>query len=1137
MVPPQVATIVVRFASRAFGGEEPLKGAAWSSSELWDESSLQELCALLVDALEGNYDGVVAAVSVPAVLQGSDDDDTLSRADLFPTILRHSSPLKIALPAIRDAFKTSIPSQLSAAHMFHVLLILVDRERSVSLRRAALLAISALCRALPPDLLASFLPGLTSGLTRLLASCRLVQASVVVSALDAIVALVMQTFPEDAPVRNGQAASPSFADALAKLSMQPSRSAVKSHTMVKDRSSDSWERRTEPRLKDLLVSRDETWIKRNSEELSRRIYFCLESRDGALSHGNFRVRLSVSRFAGLFLASRPVLHLDEPACSILRLTLFEACGDEYPVVRSSAIRIVLNLKRNGKLSLREIESGFRAAAALATESGNRDRQVDPSDVNNKRTETTGEHFGGNSMYNQPNQPDERTLKNVMSQRQTEDVFRVCDGYIHVLMPMHEYRGWWDSNAMSGDHVALSLSRIGTDVVCRLLVAMLEYFWVVSDGVCGSSIPELDNRALDIAHELGEAGLDSMLCPFLYSIVSVKETELAADAKAAEARRHVRELLPALKHRAYALLLWQAVVRGAVARDVPEDDLPRNVSHLRESSRELLNEISSLNFLCREQDVQRMPYVNDDTMISLKRCLIHCSGLLIESLSWKHEKCVSKPIGSDIPLTMLISLLTDVSSAEEVVRKAAHYTLRKVAEVMKCDSIRKLVFRHLNFVMSRLIHDLDSEWSGKVLGFIIGDEADGVSREATALLERSIRDVNDSMAGAGDSNVIRSLAVIHNVLLAASKQSEVKCTSYHGSLIAEGGDIESDGHVSSPNLPTNLTRLHRKLFHYCTDEFAGVEEFADSAHADSLPHENTNYEEVNAEPKLFESLAEDTLVGMQDLLVGRSWNVRASALSCAAEAVRLLKGNQSLLLPHAAKILPLLPEQFEVLHTRLSSSPQPLKRAKKRKIVNGEEAEEIQELVDYFNGKGAELPVVKNACHLLSAFGQCAGSFIKDRFVRLIFPKMRPLLRLAGYFPSLALPLKEINAGTEVAPPSYGAMLAADACLEALASIARNLPTALAAHAPTLVRYAATYFRNWQNLDTVRGATGFSNRSMMRYENERLERRIRWAQAITESQVAVNPGAVMLGLLCRDRALRVNLRSSSEVHNILLTNSL
>lgn len=140
--------------------------------------------------------------------------------------------------------------------------------------------------------------------------------------------------------------------------------------------------------------------------------------------------------------------------------------------------------------------------------------------------------------------------------------------------------------------------------------------------------------------------------------------------------------------------------------------------------------------------------------------------------------------------------------------------------------------------------------------------------------------------------------------------------------------------------------------------------------------------------------------------------------------------------------------------------------------------------------------------------------------------MRPLLRLCEWFPTLVS-----GAGVEggCTLPSYGAMAACDACLEAVAAMAGYVPVAVAPFAATLTQYVAVFFDKSCSPPEVGKGTGPArlNASMVRYERERWERRVQLAKKIVQALAQLRGDEVLVALLVADRDAPPVLRNCND----------
>lgn len=689
--------------------------------------------------------------------------------------------------------------------------------------------------------------------------------------------------------------------------------------------------------------------------------------------------------------------------------------------------------------------------------------------------------------------------------------RIAVGLLRVFLG-----GQYDALVSQADLMSC-LARIGVDFFVDLLLVLMAHCWAsqTSGEKMGKEGQDVSNGCLGDHPVLRPAYLAAVAESDLLSVFFSPLLSRASDtsknahvenyadvASSSSSSSFSRE---EFEGRAYAALVLHSVVRGAISRKIHTD---MSLRFVYRCSKELL---SAMSGIILPSDVVTL--VMDDAFVTLKCSLLFASAHVIEDLSELHARWSLHPVGADVVLVLLMGLLRDAAQEDQVIQQTARNVLKKLAEVSGCESESKLILRHVNFIVSRLVCCLHEKWAGDVLAFIVSKHNEDVSREVTGLLETTLRDMCDGMAAASEPSALRALAAVESVLITAFAQQEKNSPPSKLSQLCDKDNASI--------LEKDMVRLKKSLIYYCTDDVPNYEELL---HANGHT-ENTDWfggdEEEDQEEKsnAFQAVAIHTLEGTRDLLVGCSWHVRAAALRCATLAVRLLKGRRKILLPHVANILPLLPEQFVLLQLDLSAGDRMLMAFKRKKASEREDGEHVSDLVAYLNSKGAELPVVRNACLLVAAFAKCAGSFIQDRFVKLIYPKMRPLLRLASCFPTLLVSSRSTSSTMLLSPPGHGAMAAADAAMEAIASIALVLPSVLAPYTISLVKFLVVFFDERHSPDaTSKTKVMHMNPSMIRYERERWHRRVTLAEQIVSQLKIVSAGDVLCGLLCFDETV-------------------
>eukprot|EP00177_Eucheuma_denticulatum_P005716 GFKZ01010417.1.p1 GENE.GFKZ01010417.1~~GFKZ01010417.1.p1 ORF type:complete len:1083 (+),score=131.24 GFKZ01010417.1:32-3250(+) len=962
--------------------------------------------------------------------------------------------------------------QLSIAHIIHTLTTTAKTHDSHSLRTQALTCLVSVLNFIPPSLLAAFLPGLVSALAHLLSSGSHLRSPLLIAALRALHTTFL-AFPTVHTLPPSKRSSQTtLSDALLRLRQTPDSVSTPSPSCT-SASALKITQSKQPSAKpqSFLVHRDEKWAAHAGKEVSTRLLVIFERPDSPSAHLSAKARQTVAWFCAAVVKDERTLRLTERAAVLMRLMMAELGGDTFDEVRSEAVSMPTPswVGRSLKALVASVETGGEANSGMV----------------------------------------EEVLGKLIRVRGDELWVKIGEGLLRM-----------GRGKMKG--VVL---RVGVERFASLLMKMTDTTWEIGAEGDGQVVEELSNRILAVSFELGDEGLLSSIYSTLIRLGSVDEDDDKSEHEIGKFSQ--KRLLITFKKRAWAVLVLISVLRGEMGRqDIHEGSARQHLSYVGQCVKEVLEAMTWFLVPAVHVEESEGAALVDDTMVSLKRALLSSTANLIDGLSYMHRRVLRKPLPSDVVLVVLLGLLRDIAHGEQAVRKGALCALRRVALVMRCSSERRLIGRHLNFIISRLAFHLEESWAGHVLRFVIGEEGDDVSHEATILLEGTIRGICNNLAGATDTNAIRSLKSIRSILSSAVD------VSYPLHQRISSLSMESDRDFNKSVSKEEAANLYKRLFYYCTDDTENYDELTLETPiitANEGEDQRDSVETLNP----FELVGRSTLDGMRDLLVGRPWNVRSAALSCAGLAVQLLRNNQKELLPHAANFLPLIPDQFVVLTTERSARDRLLDSIKRRKLRGREDAEEVEDLVQHLNRKAAELPVVTNACLLLAALAMHAGSFIRHRFVTLIYPKMRPLLRLASCFPTLVGSTLVSPSGRIMAPPSHGAMAASDACLEAIAAMAEVVPEALAPHSLSLVRYLAVFFDpQFHPMAKRQRNLGHLNRSMLRYENERWDKRASWADCVVRNLKSVSAGDVLVGLLSLDESAPREIRPRiSSLHNI------
>ena len=822
----------------------------------------------------------------------------------------------------------------------------------------------------------------------------------------------------------------------------------------------------------LSVLRDEAWIQTAAHQSSPRLVHVLTTSSGPLHHSSPRAREHLSLFLSARLrASNPS---DASYRAISRTALVSLAGDDFPYVRDTALHVLTRLLQEQKIALQDVQYGVRAIVSARG--------------------YTATRWGENHRLQHISVLEEDTLQKLVASGDSLWM-RVAIGYLNVLIPPRApfatYQG------MRADKLAASLAIVGPDAFCRMLTELLSEQWAVPEDTPTGFSTALDCLVLRASESVGNAGLLTSVFSTLIERAQLQESDGSDESG-----------LVAFKERGYAVLVLHAVLRGEIGReDVRDSKVHQQLVY--ECTKETLQVMNGFFLPATERLISGRV---DDDMISMKHCLLICTARLFEDLADMHRKAGIRPLGADITLVMLMALLRDVANGEMSVRKTAKETMVRISKAIGWKSERKLLFRHLNYIIGRVIRNLEKKWSGDILNLVIGTDGDATSREATVLLENTLKRMNENLAGADDESAITTMNAIINVLSTAIAQKEA--IEQHGTgrrvsrflgRAAEEAKYQND-----------LSDLRKTLFDYCKEDIPNYDQLTAKVDIVDRSFLDDDEKDEDANVGAFETVAIHALEGTRDILVGRPWNVCAASLQCATLSVKLLEGRRRTLLPFAAKILPLLPDQFIVLNEDLSSGDRMLRDFRRRKFGDLASGNNVEDLVSFLNSKGQELPVVTNACLLLAAFATYAGSFIRDRFVRLIYPKLRPLLRLAQCFPTLLVPAHAIKSTNMVTTPSYGAMSACDACLQAITSIALVAPDVLAPFASSLIEFLVVFFDpKYDPATSPKRLVVHTNRSMVRFECERWIKRSELAETIVRQLKIVNANDVLMALLRYD----------------------
>lgn len=1104
---------------------------------------------------------------------------------LFKTCLTFTQDLQTTFFAA-----SSKPFNYSFAFLISQLSSLVTDEPGIRIRVSALECLIALISVIDHGLLATFLPGIMACISNVLATSVRLHSGLAIPALTVLSILITRTFPflNNQSEINNDPSTNSIADSLQSLSIFSKHTTNFSSSQSSSSQSSSLPTITTKRRSHAPPSKlvsaiptsspsssqplhaklDESWISKTAEELRPRLAIIIRSKNGPRFHTSVSVRIALIRLLNLLLEQQ-YLPLDDLHISLFKFSVLELCSHSYESVSQQACSTLYTFFQHQPSHFETTVVSTLRFARFHNE------------------EVQGKVTNGQKI-------DLQALKSLASTVSEDDNFSysICSGCLSILIPTIEEENETERFIVPvGGRLKAFMHRVGVISFSNVLFTLHEQDWNPGRADRQSVKESLQNKIIQIAKGMGHAGLLPCIYDSLFSIasntISSKKKSIANedDCGNNNNNNNKKKMVTILgdddgpdcdfksfKRRAHASLVLQAVVKGALQSVISSSNLKKikmsDLIYIRQCTKEVL-ELTSRLFVPNEKQIEiNDMHRIDDTIISLKFALLHSLLSLTETLSKLHKHMITTklpsskqqqsnimmgPIGSDIVLVFLMNLLRDTSHGESLIRQESNYTLQQISKIMRChnNGVRELLLRHLNFIMSRVIRNLKYDWAGDVLGFVMcgedGTLSDDLSREATLLLQKTLKGITDGLGGVSDERALQMLTSLKNILSTAVIQKMIMMKEKENNQHRKPRKKKRDEKEKEDE------EITKTLLYYCTERIEdGDKEIAEiplssesendffdgfySSEDDENENEgkdilkdisDTDGDNYLSTRKSFEVIAENSLDGCRDLMIGRPWNVRAAALECATYAVRFLKRRKKILLPHAAKILPLLPDQFSCLNEQLTAGERMMRTMRKRKIstVNNQKQfgikstagldnneELIEDIIYMINKKGAELPVVLHTCKLLSALSECAGSFIRERFIKLIYPKMKPLLYLCEHFPTL---LSNNNVMAENSP-GYGAMAVCDACLEVLSIISIETPVVLKPYAKSLIGYLRKLLHD--RYDPEVGSNRVvvhTNRSMVRFEKERWDRRVDWAENIIKALITVNEGDSFCALLCID----------------------
>lgn len=1059
-------------------------------------------------------------------------------------------------------------------------------ESALPIRRHALLTVVALAHAIQPSLLAAFLPGIVSSTLSILTKSPRLHSTLAITGLNLLTVIIRRA------INPSKKQPLSMSEKLESLSLSssspapaPSPSSSKIENKIKNTTkSTSSASRTRPRLPNSLnynsgaspsnkLSRDsslhidiqnEEWISKTTSNFLPRLKPIVLSRQGPRFHSLASVRAAYVRFLN-FVIEQDHLILDDVHQSFFKMALFECCIHSYMTVSQLGVDVLRKFfKRHGRMHFeRAIVACIRFANHQQTDAPTRSPiDIDVDSLKQlASTATYLDHYFHHRISVNDNK-DEFSLV----------IFSAC---LAVLIPQQP-----SNTRESNDNEELYviplarlqafMYRVGVMSFVDMLLALHQRLWNPSRVDRLATEEALNNHVIQFANRLGSVGLLGCVYDPLTALASTgsmnqiqsdnrdppsssTETETGIAVASSSVTSHLaRDDGPdmdmdmnSFKICAHSSLILQAVLESAL-KNALHNGSEKQGGYIKRCAKEVIELMSQL-FVPNSQH-----HHVDDTMITLKLSLTSQLESLVTLLSRSSiqnppsSRQRQKRIGSDFILVFLMHLLRDATHGDPIIKPVAIDALTHIAKCDGLDSYRMLLLKHINFIVSRVIWHLHQPWAVNVLKFVVGPTPDDVGTETSLLLNKTLKSICDTMSAVSDERAIQMLASIKAVLSIAVIQKN------SSPQIDQTVNEEEDANNS---VDKDLLEVHRTLFQYCTEDDWDEDDnklmelskvidsdrfvpgndlfdgFGEDNNESDVNDEDVEPNKEEMQPDLnvssFEDIAQYALTGTQDLLVGRSWTVRAAALECITLGVRYLKRRKKLLFPHVAKLLPLFPSQLDCIGSRqeslLTSGERMFNAMKQRRNTK-----HISDTIYELNDKAAHLPVVTNLCQSIASLAECAGVFIRDRFIRLIYPKLVPLLDVITYFPTLIV-VSPSDTQVDIIP-SHGTMSAGDAVLEAFASIAQFTPATLAPYTGAVIRAVAPLLdadKFHPEIIAQAYPSRFQNQNLLRAEVERWDHRVECVSRTIRGLVIANESETFCSLLCIDPHVPHVLKSGHD----------
>lgn len=731
----------LKVASLLHSSLPPSSSAASLPPSLTSLSALHVACADRkkdASALEDDEPFLLALLSLTAQACGclpAAESYALARRPSEPSAAADSYegaalPAAFAPPAASAAARQVLRTAAVDVHGAAALLIAAACDaaavqRSVHVRAAALASLCAFVRALPTGLLAAFFPGIAASLLKMLAKCRLMQSPLVVLIVDALGVGVARLFPRR-KARQLTGASP-FASLVGEL-----RSALPGEAVGESAGSN--------RTGGLLVERDAAWYSTASEKLCALIEEALAGGDGPARHPNARVRTVLVPFVGLVGLRGSLLEVPIALRWRCVFLLAEAAADDFDDVGLAAVTSL----RSGAAS-EIVEDAIRALVLHIGRLPSAKAMACGGAVVGESVE------GDDGMYGAEDSRMAAVLAHIFP---ADDPCQRWTGAFRGLLL-----------AVCEERAAIALKRLDADALAVALVALQDATWTPSSLGAPDDYASVRSPALDICRSLGAVGLLPSLHPSLLALAERQRPSVNPHVDHHPSSEHVPP--GTVVRHAHVCLCLQALTMGVISETEPT--LPRS---------ELLRFVSST--LAASAQVLLPDDLHDGRPVRAKTMALMVTAELCDGL----QSCIfdshCRSLDPAAALPLILPTLADAANDRPEIAAAAKHTLETLAAATGARSTQRLVGRHANFIVTRLVRALDSQESALVLRYIVSSGSVSVSDRVVTLAEAALVRRCDSLAEASDAEAVSTLAALRAVLCAAPPANRIeRCASETG----------------------------------------------------------------------------------------------------------------------------------------------------------------------------------------------------------------------------------------------------------------------------------------------------------------------------------------------------------------------